>query len=82
LTLLEAYIGYGAKAAVTGNSYTGDDLTASDGIIVIGGPYYGGPVATDTKIVGNIVRGYNYKNDQFTFVIYTCLRQTSTEGWL
>lgn len=55
-------VGYGAKAkvignTVTGNSYTGAGLTASGGIIVVGGDCYGGPVTTDTQIVDNVVKG-------------------------
>jgi hypothetical protein len=54
-------IGYGASASVmrntvSGNSYTGTS-TVSGGIIVVGGPGYGGglPYTTGTQIVGNTV---------------------------
>ena len=55
-------IGYGAKATVsnnvvTGNSYTGSGLTASGGIIVVGGSCYGGALTIGTKINGNTVIG-------------------------
>lgn len=53
-------VGYGAIAqvnsnTVTGNSYTGSS-TASGGIIVVGGPCYGGAYTVGTQIVGNTVR--------------------------
>jgi hypothetical protein len=55
-------IGFGAKAnvsnnIVTGNSYTGAGLTASGGIIVVGGSCYGGALTIGTKIQKNIVVG-------------------------
>jgi Right handed beta helix region len=55
-------IGYGAKATVSnnmvsGNSYTGAGLTASGGIIVVGGSCYTGPLTIGTKITGNQVIG-------------------------
>ena len=55
-------IGYGAKArvsfnVVTGNSYTGNGLTASGGIIVVGGACYGDVPTVGTQIIGNTVTG-------------------------
>jgi hypothetical protein len=55
-------IGFGARGfiqdnTVTGNSYTGAGLTASGGIIVVGGDCYGGELSTDTSIVNNTVVG-------------------------
>jgi hypothetical protein len=52
-------IGFGAKAIVRGNqvsdnSYTGTS-TASGGILVVGGPGYGGDYTVGTQIVGNTV---------------------------
>ncbi|HEX6122449.1 MAG TPA: right-handed parallel beta-helix repeat-containing protein [Ktedonobacterales bacterium] len=54
-------VGYGASASVmrntvTGNAYTGTS-TASGGIIVVGGPFYGGDYTTGTQIEGNLVTG-------------------------
>lgn len=55
-------VGYGALATVTGNkvtgnSYTGLNFAASGGIIVVGGPCYGGDYTTNTQIVKNTVTG-------------------------
>ncbi len=55
-------IGYGATATVsyntvTGNSYTGAGLTASGGIIVVGGACYGDVPTVNTQILGNTVTG-------------------------
>ncbi len=55
-------IGYGAKATVnnnvvTGNSYTGNGLAASGGIIVVSGSCYGAALTIGTKITGNTVIG-------------------------
>ncbi len=51
-------VGYGANASVmrnhvTGNSYTGSNLASSGGILVVGGPGYGGAYTVGTQIVGN-----------------------------
>jgi hypothetical protein len=51
-------VGYGANAmvqgnTVTGNSYTGSS-TASGGIIVVGGPCYGGAYTVGTRIMDNV----------------------------
>jgi hypothetical protein len=53
-------IGYGAKATVnnnlvSGNSYTGSGLTASGGIIVVGGSCYHDSLTLNTKITNNTV---------------------------
>lgn len=50
--------GYGANAsvmrnAVSGNAYTGTNFASSGGILVVGGPFYGGDYTTGTQIVGN-----------------------------
>lgn len=55
-------VGYGALATVvgntvTGNSYTGTNNAASGGIIVVGGPCYGGAYTTNAQIVKNTVTG-------------------------
>ena len=57
-------IGFGAKATVTdntfrGNSYTGDGLVSSGGILVVGGVCYGtgDPLAAKSEITGNHVTG-------------------------
>jgi len=51
--------GFGADAdvqqnTVSGNSYTGAGLTASGGILVVGGDCYGGNPQTNSKVQGNI----------------------------
>lgn len=53
-------IGYGAHAqvmrnTVSANAYTGNNCASSGGIIVVGGPGYGGDLTTDTQIVGNVL---------------------------
>lgn len=50
--------GYGAKAQikqnfVSGNSYTGAGLTASGGVIVVGGACYGGDPTTNVQVKQN-----------------------------
>ena len=55
-------IGFGAHAdatanTVVGNSYTGDGLTASSGILVVGGDCYGGPLTVGSHVAGNIAVG-------------------------
>lgn len=55
-------IGYGATATVshntvTGNSYTGAGLTASGGIIIVGGDCYGAPITANVQITGNTATG-------------------------
>jgi hypothetical protein len=52
-------VGFGADATVMrnrvwGNAFTGQS-TVSSGILVVGGPYYGLPYTTGTRIIGNIV---------------------------
>ena len=54
--------GYGANAQiqqnfVTGNSYSGPNLAASGGIIVVGGDCYGGNATTNTSIQLNVALG-------------------------
>jgi hypothetical protein len=51
-------VGYGANANVTnnfvsGNSYTGAGLTASGGIILVGGDCYGGDPTTNVAVANN-----------------------------
>ena len=53
-------VGYGAYATVTGNivsgnSYTGANQAASGGILVVGGPCYGGNYTSNTLISHNTV---------------------------
>jgi hypothetical protein len=55
-------IGYSADADATGNivignSYTGTGLTASGGILVVGGDCYGGPFAVGSHVRDNISVG-------------------------
>lgn len=55
-------IGYGANADATGNivignSYTGNGLTASGGILVVGGDCYGGPFTVGSHVQYNISVG-------------------------
>lgn len=54
-------VGYGATASVmrntvTGHAYSGLNDAASGGILVVGGPGYGGAYTIGTRIVGNILR--------------------------
>lgn len=54
--------GYGSKGSVTGNivtgnSYTGANLAASGGIIVVGGSCYAGALTIGVKISGNVAIG-------------------------
>lgn len=54
-------IGYGAQAqvmnnTVTGNSYSGGNYASDGGILVVGGPCYGGDYTSGTQIVGNTVK--------------------------
>lgn len=54
--------GYGAQTKirqnfVSGNSYTGAGLTASGGIILVGGDCYGGAATTNTEIQQNVGLG-------------------------
>ena len=54
--------GYGADTriqnnVVAGNSYTGAGLTASGGIILVGGDCYGGPATTNTRVQQNTALG-------------------------
>lgn len=51
-------VGFGADASVmrnivSGNSYTGNKNASSGGILVVGGPLYGGAYTTGTQIDGN-----------------------------
>jgi hypothetical protein len=55
-------VGFGAKARVqqnyvTGNSYTGPGQTASGGVLLVGGPCYGGNLQTNTQVQSNIATG-------------------------
>lgn len=54
--------GYGADTQiqqnfVTGNSYTGANLAASGGILLVGGDCYGGNLTTNTEIQQNVALG-------------------------
>jgi len=56
-------IGYGTKNAfvhdnfVSGNSYSGANLAASGGILLVGGDCYGGPLTTNASILQNKLVG-------------------------
>ena len=54
--------GYGAHTqirenSVVGNSYTGANLAASGGIILVGGDCYGGAITTNTEVDKNVALG-------------------------
>jgi len=55
-------VGYGARAVVlgntvTGNAYSGLNDASSGGIILVGGPWYGGDFTTGVLVSGNTVTG-------------------------
>jgi len=55
-------VGYGAQAdvtrnTVTGNAYTGANLASSGGILVVGGPCYGGAYTVGLDITKNTLTG-------------------------
>jgi hypothetical protein len=75
-------IGFGADADATGNivignSYTGNGLTASGGILVVGGDCYGGPFTVGSNVEDNILVG-NDVGVWFSNLQAGCLLPAST----
>lgn len=78
-------IGDGANASVTnnivtGNSYTGANGASSGGILIYGGPAYGGNYTTNVKIKNNTVIGNDvgiYASNILSCGVSSCLPATT-----